>query len=113
MSTATAGRAREHLVRRNLERHGWRQIVRAAASKGSCDLVMVHAVHGLALVQVGTARSKTLGPADRARFLADADDAGALALLATVLPGVGVRYRLVNAGTPRAWAAWDPAEVSA
>ncbi len=110
-NTARNGRAREHLVRRNLERHGWRQIVRAAASKGSCDLVMVHAVHGLALVQVGTG-TKTLGPADRARFLADADDAGALALLATVLPGVGVRYRLVNAGTPRAWAAWDPAEVA-
>ncbi len=109
---ATNGRAREYRVIRHLEQFGWRRVMRAAGSKGAADLLMCHAVHGAALVQVGT-RSKALGPADRARFIADATDCGALALLATVVPGVGVQYHLVTGGTARTWQAWDPAEGAA
>lgn len=107
MSTATSGRAREHRVRNHLAAHGWRQVMRSAGSKGSADLLVAHAVHGAALVQVGT-RNKALGPADRARFVADADDCGALALLAVVIPGKGVTYWQVNVGTPRTWQLWEP-----
>lgn len=113
MSTATSGRAREYLVRNHLMRHGWRLIMRAAGSKGSGDLLMVHAVHGAALIQVGTAKSKRLGPADRARFVADADDCGALALLAVVAQGIGVSFFQVNLGLPATWHRWTPEEVPA
>lgn len=104
---ARNGRAREHRVRDHLHAHGWRQIMRAAGSKGSADLALVHPLHGLALVQVGS-RTKTLGPADRARFIADATDAGALALLAITTPGVGTRYWEVSNGTPSTWEEWHP-----
>lgn len=107
MSTATSGRAREHRVAKNLTAHGWRQVMRAAGSKGSADLLMCHAVHGAALIQVGAA-SKTLGPAARARFVADAEDCGALALLAVVLPGRGVSYFEVSLGLPATWHRWTP-----
>lgn len=107
MSTATSGRAREYRVRDHLTRRGWRLVMRAAGSKGSADLAMVHPTHGLALIQVGTA-TKRLGPADRARFLVDATDCGALALVATVIPGVGVTYHEASLGTPSTWARWTP-----
>ena len=61
MSTATNGRAREHRVRDLLTARGWTPIMRAAGSKGAGDLLMAHPVHGGALVQVGTAKSKRLG----------------------------------------------------
>ncbi len=111
MSTAVNGRAREYLVRDHLARHGWRLVMRAAGSRGSADLLMCHATHGAALVQVGTAK-KRLSPADRARFLADADDCGALALLAVVAHGIGVTYFQVNPATPRHWQRWQPEEVA-
>jgi len=109
MSTATNGRAREYRVVLNLTKHGWRKVMRAAGSKGSGDLLMVHAVHGGALIQVGS-RSKRLGPAERARLVADAADLGVMALLAVVVPGVGVRYHHVTNGVPASWAPWEPGE---
>lgn len=81
--------------------------MRAAASKGSADLMMCHAIHGGALVQVGTPHKK-LGPADRARLVADATDSGCLALLAIVVPGVGIQFWHVTSGTPSTWVKWEP-----
>ena len=99
---ARAGRAREHRVALDMAKYGVRQIMRAAGSKGSADLLMVSDLHGLALVQVGT-RNKTLGPAARKRFVADAADASALPLLAVTTPGVGVRYWWVTNMRPSSW----------
>src|SRR5690349_18824433 len=82
MSTATAGRAREHRTRDRLAEAGWTPIMRAAASKGAADLLMGHPIHGGALIQVGT-ESKQLGPADRDRFVTAAELVCALPLLAT------------------------------
>ena len=82
MSTASIGRATEHRVSRLLQTQGWSQIMRAAASKGSADLLMSHPVHGGALLQVGRA-SKRLGPADRDRLVTDAESIGALLPFAT------------------------------
>lgn len=107
MSTATQGRAREYKVRDELIGHGWHFIMRAAASKGSGDLLMGHPHHGAALVQVGTG-SKTLGPADRDRFVTDADLIGALPILATVIPREPIRYHHVNRGTSGTWDRFDP-----
>ena len=107
MSTATTGRAREWKVRDHLTTHGWRIIMRAAGSKGSADLLMVHHIHGPALIQVGGTH-KTLGPNERARLIADADDCGALALLATPIPRHGITYWQITNGTPRTWPRWHP-----
>ena len=107
MSTARLGRDREHKVKRHLISHGWRPVMRAAGSKGSADLLMVHSTYGPALVQVGSV-SKTLGPDDRARLVADATDCGALALLAVVVPRQPIRYWQVVNGVPRTWPEWTP-----
>ena len=107
MSTARVGRDREYAVMRHLEQYGWRKVMRAAGSKGSADLLMVHAVHGPALIQVGGTH-KTLGPAERARLIADADDCGALALLAIPIPRHGITYYQITLGTPRTWPRWNP-----
>ncbi len=67
--------------------------------------------HGAALVQVGTHASKRLGPADRARFVYDADLCGALALLVTVehRPGLASVYRVlrVTNESPSRWERFD------
>lgn len=105
MSTATAGRAREYLVRDDLEAKGWERIMRAAASKGAADLLMGHETYGGALVQVGT-RSKHLGPAERVRFLRAAHITGALPIEAVVHRGA-ITYRLVCDATPRHWPVLD------
>ena len=105
MSTATAGRAREYLVRDDLEAKGWERIMRAAASKGAADLLMGHETYGGALIQVGT-RSKRLGPDDRARFLRAAHVTGALPIEAIVHRGA-ITYRLVCDATPRHWPVLD------
>lgn len=107
MSTATQGRRREYYVRDHLITHGWRPVMRAAGSKGSADLLMVHAAHGPALIQVGS-KSKELGPTDRARLLADATDCGALAILAVVVPRQPIRYWQVVSGVPKTWPEWTP-----
>lgn len=104
---AVNGRAREHRVRDHLIGHGWRIVMRAAGSRGAADLLMVHGTHGGALVQVGTA-NKRLGPADRARFTADATDLGCLPLVAQVIQGVGIRYWHANNGVPSTWTEWKP-----
>lgn len=107
MSTATSGRAREYRVRDHLIAHGWHLVARSAGSKGAADLVMVHPDHGLALVQVGTPK-KALGPADRARFIALADLCSALPIIATPIPGQGIRYRECNINRPLSWEDWTP-----
>ena len=109
MSTATNGRAREYRVAADLERHGFRLLMRAAGSKGSADIAVVSKVAGLALVQVGT-RNKRLGPAQRLRLCEDAADAGALALLAVTHPGVGVRYWRVTMAVPGSWVEYKPGD---
>lgn len=98
---ARNGRAREHRVSAWLVTRGWRQIMRAAGSKGSGDLLMAHPVHGAALVQVGTA-GKALGPADRARFVGDAHAIGALPLLVRT-SRTGVQIHEVTLDTPAHW----------
>jgi len=107
MSTATQGRAREHKVRDDMTEHGWAFIMRAAASKGPADLLMAHEEHGAALIQVGTA-NKSLGPADRVRFLIAADLCGALAVLATAGDRKPITYWLVGPGTASTWQRWTP-----
>lgn len=105
MSTATSGRAREHRVRDRMIDAGWLLVARSAGSKGAADLVMVHPFFGLALVQVGTA-NKTLGPADRDRFVTIAEACGALALLASCAPGVPARFWQVTRETASNWREW-------
>lgn len=107
MSTARTGRDREHKVSRDLSGYGWRQIMRAAASKGPADLLMAHPIHGAALVQVGS-RSKTLGPGDRERLCYAAELCSALAVMAIVLPRQPIRYSLVTRETASKWAEWKP-----
>lgn len=106
MSTASNGRAREHRVRDRMIEQDWALVARSAGSKGPCDLVMVHAFHGLALVQVGTG-NKTLGPSDRAKFTALATACNALPLLAVCTPGRPARFWWVTNDTPSTWKEWD------
>ena len=106
MSTATSGRAREHRTRDRLAEFGWVQIMRAAASKGPADLLMGHPFWGGALIQVGT-ESKSLGPADRDRFVTAAELISALPLLATWSRS-GVRYWTVTRDVPSTWEEWTP-----
>lgn len=106
MSTARLGRDREYRVQRDLTAHGWKPIMRAAASKGAADLLLGHPEHGAALVQVGS-KSKVLGPADRERLCAAAELCSALALLAIVIPRQGIRYWQVTRGLPRTWVEWE------
>jgi hypothetical protein len=88
--------------------HGWHLVARSAGSKGAADLVMVHADHGLALVQVGT-DGKTLGPADRARLCDLADLCSALPVLATIAPRTATQWWLVGRDRPSGWMRWSPA----
>lgn len=87
--------------------HGWRLVMRSAGSKGAADIAMVHPVHGLALVQVGTEKSKRLGPADRERFVSLADACSALPLVALTKPGVGVGFLLATREVPAKWEGWE------
>lgn len=87
--------------------HGWMQVMRAAGSKGPADLAMLHPFLGLAWVQVGTAKSKTLGPADRDRLVSVAEQSNALALLATSGPGVPTRFWQVTRDTASKWKEWS------
>lgn len=103
MSTASSGAARERRVSKYMQARGWFQVMRAASSKGVADLAMVHPEHGLAWVQVGTAKSKTLGPEDRNKLCALADGTGSLALLATSGPGVPTKFWVVTRGTASRW----------
>ena len=105
MSTAQLGARRERMVRDDLITHGWEPIARSAASKGPADLVMAHAEHGVALVQVGS-RSKTLGPADRERLCHAAELCSALSLLAIVVPRQPIRYFAVTRETASKWQEW-------
>lgn len=112
MSTATSGRAREHLVRDHLIALGYPAIMRAAGSKGAADLLHGHPIVGAVLVQVGTA-NKALGPADRNRFCEAAELACAVPVLATVFRGGAtpdIRYLTVTRDLPRTWQAWEPTE---
>lgn len=108
MSSATAGRAREHRVRNHLTRHGWLAVMRSAGSKGSADLLLGHPVHGALLVQVKKGADVVLGPADRRRFVRDAQLVGALAVYATCGPGVPVTFWAVTEEKPSRWERWTP-----
>ena len=77
--------------------------MRAASSKGAADLAMLHPEMGLAWVQVGTAKSKSLGPDERERLVSLADQTGALPLLVTSGPGVPTRGWEVTRGTASTW----------
>lgn len=107
MSSATAGRAREYKIRDHMVSRGWHAIMRAAASKGPADLLMAHEEHGAALIQVGTA-SKSIGPADRARFLTAADLCCSLAVLAVAGNRQEITYWLVGPGPASTWEKWTP-----
>ena len=104
MSTATNGRAREHRTRDRLAESGWVQVMRAAGSKGAGDLLMAHPEHGAALIQVGTG-NKTLGPADRDRFVTAAELISALPLLAT-WSHAGLAMWVVTRDVPSKWERW-------
>lgn len=104
---ARNGAARERRTRDRLIEAGWTQVMRAAGSKGAGDLLLGHPIHGAALVQVGTAASKTLGPADRDRFVTAAELICALPLLAT-WSRTGVRYFVVTREVPSKWQEWTP-----
>lgn len=106
MSTATQGRAREHRVRDDLTDAGWHLIMRSAGSKGPADLCMAHPDHGVALVQVGT-ELKSIGPADRARFLHSANLCSATPVLATCARR-GITYWKVTLGSAGTWEPWSP-----
>ena len=106
MSTADNGRAREYRTRDRMTEAGWQPIMRAAASKGAADLLMGHPIHGGALVQVGT-QHKTLGPADRDRFVTAAELTCCLPILATWSRD-GVRYWQVTRDKPSTWEEWKP-----
>lgn len=103
MSTASSGAQRERRIAAYMEDRGWLKVMRAASSKGAADLAMLHPFHGLAWVQVGTAKSKTLGPADRDRLCSIAEQTHALALLATSGPGVPTRFWRVTRDTASTW----------
>ena len=105
MSNASLGRNTEYRVRDHLITQGWKYIMHAAASKGSGDLLMGHAIHGGALVQVGR-KSKTLGPADRNRLLDDCELIGAIPLLAIVIPRQPITYWVVSRDKPATWERW-------
>ncbi len=107
MSTASLGRAREYRARDWLIGQGWVLVARSAASRGVADLIMVHPLHGVALLQIGSA-SKTLGPADRERFTHAAQLCHALAILAVVIPRRGITYYQINTGLPASWEGWTP-----
>ena len=107
MSTASIGRATEYRVRDLFIANGWHHIMRAAASKGSGDLLMGHPLWGGALIQVGR-DSKRLGPADRERLCHDAELIGALALLAIAVPRKPLVVWQVDRGKPAYWERWDP-----
>lgn len=107
MSHYSNGKRREYMVRNHLAGHGWVPIMQAAGSKGCADLFMAHPVHGAALIQVGS-RSKALGPGDRARFLHACQLAGALPLLAVVIPRAGIRFWHITDAPASRWREWTP-----
>lgn len=107
MSTATSGRAREYKVRDHLISMGWTFVNRSAASKGAMDLILASEERGLIFVQAGTEKSKSLGPADRERFVHISYLASAVPVIATVERGK-FRYREVTLDKPAKWPDWDP-----
>lgn len=107
MSTATQGRRKEYQVRDAMALAGWLPVMRAAASKGPGDLLMVHPDHGGALIQVGS-RSKVITPASRELLVSVSEWAGLLPILAVVVPRVGITYWHVTRAPAGRWPAWKP-----
>ena len=97
------GKAREYRVRDWFADRGWHRVMQASSSKGVADLLMIHEDHGGALIQVGTAKSKRLGPGDRDRLVTYAELAGLLPLLATSGPGIPTRVWVVSRDVPSKW----------
>ncbi len=109
MSAASNGRAREHRVRDQLVAQGWVFILRSAGSKGAIDLLFGGRYPRMPLaVQVGTAASKRLGPADRARFLNAAEAINARPIVALTAPGKATTYLEVTDGPPKTWPVFNP-----
>lgn len=104
---ARSGAAKEHVVKNAMVDAGWVHVMRAAASKGPADLLLGHPIHGGALVQVGS-KSKSLGPADRARLLEAAELIGALPIIAVVVPRKPIRYHVVALGPASTWTEFVP-----
>lgn len=102
---ARNGAARERRVRDHMVKHGWVFIMRAAGSKGPADIMCAHPFFGGALIQIGTA-NKSLGPADRERFVTAANMAGCLALLAQATRS-GITFWLVTLDKPSKWDRWE------
>lgn len=82
--------------------------MRAAASKGSADLFMGKTGRVPILVQVGTAKSKSLGPGERARFLHHSDLARADPIVARTHPGLGITYHRALLTPESTWTEWTP-----
>lgn len=113
MSTATAGRAREHRVRRLLEQAGY-EVSRAAASKGAWDLVAFG--HGvLLLVQVKPSAGRVdPEPWNRLYDLAGRLPGIAVPLVAAVRQGVGVDWwELTGRKDNRGRQPWQPWQFTA
>jgi hypothetical protein len=107
--TAGQGRRREWHVRDHLIRQGWELISRSAGSRGPADLVMAHADHGIALIQVGT-RSKHLGPAERERLLHAAWLCSGLPIVAILTPRQPITYWQITDAPMGHWTRWYPDE---
>jgi len=106
MSTASNGRAREHRVMARMQSAGWTIVQRSAGSKGPVDFSAVHDDHGLAFIQVGTLRSKRLGPAERERFVDLSWRCSALPLVALCSPGVAPVFLIATPDVPSKWERW-------
>lgn len=105
---AQNGAARERRVMKHLATRGWLTIMRSAASKGAADFLSAHPTHGAALIQVGTAASKRLGPDDRNRLLDAAELCSALPLVALCAPGLKPRFYIATRDVPSRWDEYLP-----
>ena len=108
MTHYRAGTRVEHLVRDDLTANGY-EVVRAAQSRGTADLI---AIKDGQVLLVNCKRRSTPTPAERAALLE----------LAACLPGVGlpivatkptrrpIEYRVLRHSPPRFWRTWTPDE---
>lgn len=112
MSTASRGRRREHLVRAELERHGF-HVLRSAASKGPADLIAIRTAVVCVQVKPDT---DALTPALRRRLIALADAVGAglgVPVVATKPLGLPISWRFLTGEGPDEWLPWQPDRTEA
>lgn len=117
---AARGRASENAVRDELGLYGY-DVIRAAASKGSADLVAI-GDSVVVLVQVKLVANgepfRMPPPAERRELLRIAGRIGAVAVAACRTGGAGSRpavtaYRLLTGPGPRDYVGWAPGEYGA